>query len=501
MSGTKSTYDELFVDADGKQFWPFDVETEQALIGWALLERRAIAVMQTEMSVDDVYDPVHALIFERIFAKYEAESPITPLTLNASLKHVFAKAEFNGLSYLVGCAQAAPAAPTMEMLFEQVKDAARTVADHKIRRRASEALVDGVEAMRSGESVTDALAHVVTVSDEENERVEMRRGAVSVSEAANTLVTDLERNEDIRIPAAPTGLITLDQIVGGNFPGEFVVVGGRPGMGKSVVGEMMARHAAMDDFAVDYFDLENKTGVLTARMLCDIDYDRAFAEGLKPIQFSRIRLRRISADERQRLAEATLKLRELDIQIHDREEMTIDAITAICRAKRARTKKRMMVVVDHMHLVEPSKRYFGRKVDEISEITKGLKRLAKRLDASVVALAQLSRGVEGRDDKRPTMSDFRESGSIEQDADAMYGLHRPQYYLERNKPKADASEVDRGKHAAMLIASHNVLDFGLLKNRHGPTTDLQVYCDVACSAVRDEKPSNGPTLDYKGLFA
>lgn len=487
---------------DGKDdFASFDVELEQALIGWALVDNRTIPMMRTEMEAADLFDGLHQLIFERIIAKFDAELPITPLTLQSSLKNNPSWREVGGHSYAIGCAAAAPAASSFDDLMRQVKDAARTIADLKMRREAAKAIVDSVEMIRDGGyTLAEALAPTVTIADTENERLENRRGATQASAAGWELVRDLEENEGVRIPAAPTGLEILNRIVGGNFPGELVVVGGRPGMGKSIMGQLFARHAALDDFAVDYFDLENKTRVLTTRMLCDIDYDRAFAEGLPPIQFSRVRLRRISNDERGRLAEANIKLQELDLQIHDREEMTMEAITSICRAKRARTKKRMMILIDHMHLVEPSKRYFGRKVDEISEITKGAKRLAKRTDAVVVLMAQLNRGVEGRDDKRPTMADFRESGSIEQDADEMYGLHRAQYYLERTKPKGDASEIDKGKHAAMLIASANVLDIGLLKNKHGPTSDLQVYCDVACAAIRDEKPMAGSGVDLRGLF-
>lgn len=481
-------------------FAPFDVQLEQALIGWALTDGRTIPVMQTEMAVADIYDPLHRLIFERMFAKFEAELPITPLTLQSSLKNIEAWRSVGGHAYAVGCAQSCPAAASLDDLMRQVKDAARTVADLRMRRDAATAIVDTAEMLRAGETVSASLAPTVTVADTEMERIEHRRGAVQIGEAGYTLVRDLEENLEVRLPAAPTGLDVLNRIVGGNFPGELVVVGGRPGMGKSIVGQLFARHAALDDFAVDYFDLENKTGVLTARMLCDIDYDRAFAEGLQPIQFSRIRLRRLSADERGRLAEASIRLQELDLAIHDREEMTMAAIASITRAKRARTKKRMMIVIDHMHLVEPSQRYFGRKVDEVSEVTKGAKRLAKRLDAVVVLLAQLNRGVESRDDKRPTMGDFRESGSIEQDADVMYGLHRAQYYLERSKPKADASEADKGKHSTALINSANVLDIGLLKNKHGPTSDVSVYCDVGCAAIRDEKPVTGQALDLKGLF-
>lgn len=480
---------------------PFDVMGEGFLLGWAMREDRAIPYMQAHLTITDFAVPLHRRIAERVFSKYEAQRPITPHTIWAAMKNDAELIDAGGLEYLKQMMLFAPARYTQESTFEsQVVDTSRHIADLSVRRRAEQALFDTIDLLRQGESVEEALLPVVEVADEEQNRLEQSTGSVQISEAAYSLMSDLEAHgDDHKIPAAPTGLMTLDEIVGGNFPGELVVVGGRPGMGKSIIGQAFAEAAALDDFAVDYFDLENRTGVLTARMLCDIDYDRALREGRPPIHYSRIRLKRLSADERTWLAEAALKLRELDIAVHDREELTMEKITSLVRAKRARTKKRMMVVIDHMHLVEPSGRYAGRKVDEVSEVTKGAKRVAKRHDASVILLAQLNRGVEGREDKRPTMADFRESGSIEQDADTMYGAHRLQYYLERNRPRADATEEIKQKHAMQMIASTNVLDLGLLKNRNGPTSDLQVFIDVASAAVRDEKPVSGPSLT--GLFA
>ncbi len=474
---------------DPHAFQPFDIEVEQALLGLAMVDARYIAFMRTELNVNDFYDPLHQRIAERIFAKHEAQRPISPLTVHASMKHDAGLQEVGGHAYLAGLAQAAPACP-MDTAPRIVSDLARQVADHRIRREALEAMADAQSLLDMGRPVLEALRPVTIISDQETDRVESQHGVTSATEAGYQLMREIEKPDDQGLPAARTGLRLLDNAIGGYFCANLIIAGGRPGMGKSILGELAARSAAEGGFCVDYFDLENKTNVLMSRMLCDLDYDYALSDGLRPIEFSRVHLRRLSNEEKQRLADATLRLPP-NIDIHDRDELTMDQITSLCRAKAARINKPYLIIIDHMHLIEPSNRYAGRKVDEISEITRGAKRLAKRLDAAVLLLAQLNRDVEKREDKRPTMADFRESGSIEQDADIMLGLHRPRYYLERSKPRDSDPEEAKIKWQSDYERTQNLLEIGVLKNRHGGTTDIACYVDVGSSAIRDEKPTLG----------
>jgi len=342
---------------------------------------------------------------------------------------------------------------------------------------------------------------VVSVADAEADREEQKQGAVSIVDSSYDLLRRLEMQDEEPLPAAPTGLGLLDKIIGGYFCANLAIAGGRPGMGKSILGELAARAGANAGFAVDYFDLENQASTLTARLLCDIDYDRAAREGRAPIHYSRIHLRRLSRDERGWLAEALTQLHDMDLQIHDRDELTMSHVAALCRAKAARTSKRMLVIIDHMHLIEPSNRYAGRKVDEVAEVTKGAKRLAKRLNASVLLLAQLNRDLERREDKRPNMADFRESGSIEQDADVMIGINRPHYHLSRQRLPADASDNDRAHLDVLLQQTQNVMEIGVLKNRHGETGDVTVFVDVASSALRDVQPTAQTEMSFERLQA
>jgi replicative DNA helicase len=450
--------------------------------------------MQAEAAATDFYDPVHRAIIERIYAKALAEKPVTPLTLAAALKNLPEFKQVGGHAYLAGCAQASPSYGTLKGLEHQVRDAARTVTDLRVRREAQAAIETANAMLYDGESVIDALVDVIGVADAENERSDLHEGSADAVDAANDALREIENEDpDAKLPAADTGLARLNAIIGGVTESNLLVVGARPGMGKSIMGTLMATAACLDGYMVDYFSLEMTKRELVIRMMCDIAYDEAIREGWQPIPYTRALLRRLSPSEKERLAHAKLKMQR-GIKIHDRDELTMAQIASIARAEHAAAPdRRRVIIIDHMHLIEPSDRYRGRKVDEISEITKGAKRLAKRLGAGVVLLAQLNREVDRREDKMPTLADFRDSGSIEQDADVMLGLNRPHYWLQR-----DRSEDKDGKRGTDLIQKANVLEIGVLKNRHGATSDITVYADVACSVFRDEAPIQG-ALDFKKL--
>jgi replicative DNA helicase len=484
--------DELTVIREG-DFAPFDLQAEFALIGWAIRHPVAVAFMQKIVKPEDFHHLAHRAVAERIFAKYEADKPITALTLAISLKAdtdvmQWADGQARIEEVLHDCALAAPTTLSDQDLERQVVSVARSVADLRVRRWAIEGVCDTIARLRMGDEVSDALAPLVSVADEENQRSDHAQGSEVGYFAADELIRSLEHDEREGRLTCSTGLAGLDEILGGLYQSNLIFVGGRPAMGKSIVGTTFAKAGAASGFDVDYFSLEMTKAELVGRMLCDIDYDRAFREGWAPIQYSRVQMRRISADEKVRLVEARNVMAELypDIEIHDRDELTMSQIASLARAKAARAKKPQLIVIDHMHLIEPSNVYRGRKVDEISEITKGAKRLAKRLGVPVVLLAQLSRDLEKREEKAPQLSDFRDSGSIEQDGDVLIGIHRPHYFLSRHKEKDPQKEIAL---QAELERTVNLIEFGILKNRHGKTETVPAYIDIACAAIRDEKPT------------
>ncbi len=476
-------------DPKERPFEAFDTNTEQFVIGWCLRDPAAIAWAMAILGPNDFYHDLHQRIFERVTVKHGAGRPVTPATINAAMKNDPELAEVGGIDYLNDWYLGAPSV-TGDQLQRQVEDHARTIKDFKSRRDAIEATYGAWLDLQQPGEVANALAPIVYLADLAADQTDAAAGSVMVTDAASSLLRELEQPEDDgKITAAPTGLALLNEVIGGIQPTDLVVVGGRPGMGKSIFGTMVARTAAAAYFHVDYFSLEMTARQLTARMLCDLDYDRALREGINPIDYSRVLLRRISSDERGRLAEANLNLAGLPLEIHDRDELTIDQIASITRAKMASAPGPRIVVIDHMHLIEPSARYRGRKIDEISEITKGAKRMAKRLGVGVVLLAQLNREVEKREEKMPTMADFRDAGSIEQDSDVMLGLNRPAVWLQRGHAKE--SDEDRTKRIVLAADKANVLELGIIKNRHGSTKDLTLFCDVARSVFRDQHTMQG----------
>lgn len=485
---------QLVVIREG-DFVPWDHQAELALVGWAIRHKLAIPLMQKLVKVEDFNHEALRAIIERAFAKYEADKPITPLTLAMSLKADTAVMDFaDGQDKIEGwlydISRGAPTSTSDKDLEHQVGDVARTVADLAVRRYAVEGVVDTIERLRAGEAVIDALAPLMSIGDSENQRSDTAAGSELGFYAADDLIRSLEHDELEGRLTCSTGIAGLDEVIGGLYQSNLVFVGGRPAMGKSIVGTTFARAGAASGFEVDYFSLEMTKAELIGRMLCDIDYESAIAEGLQPIQYSRVQMRRISIAERERLVHARNKMADLypEIEIHDRDELTMANISALCRAKAARAKKPMLFILDHMHLIEPSNVYRGRKVDEISEITKGAKRLAKRLNAAVVMLAQLSRDVEKREEKAPQLSDFRDSGSIEQDGDVLIGIHRPHYYLSRHREKDPEKEAKR---ELELIRTANLIEFGVLKNRHGKTENVNAWIDVSAAAIRDSEPMPG----------
>jgi replicative DNA helicase len=476
-------------------FTPWDIGAETALVGWAIRYKAAIAIMQRWVTPADFYHPALRAVIERAFAKYEASKPVTCLTLAMALKAdtdvMQAAGSQAGIEeWIYGIAEQAPHTIHDKDLEHQLETVAKGVADLKVRRWTIEGVIDTIERLRQGDPVTESLAPLISIADQEAQRTDKDQGSELGYYAADDLIKSLEHDEREGRATCSTGLAGLDEIMGGLYQSNLIFVGGRPAMGKSIVGTTFAKAGAASGFDVGYYSLEMTKAELIGRMLCDIDYDTALEQGLAPIHYSRVQMRRLDAagTERERLVYARNKLASLypDIEIHDRDELTMSQIAGLARAKAARATKPQLIIIDHMHLIEPSGVYRGRKVDEISEITKGAKRLAKRLDCPVVLLAQLSRDLEKRETKAPQLSDFRDSGSIEQDGDVLIGIHRPHYYLTRHTEKDPAKEAIR---EAELERTANLMEFHVLKNRHGRTATVSTYCDVASAVIRDEKPT------------
>jgi len=284
---------------------------------------------------------------------------------------------------------------------------------------------------------------------------------------------------------AYAGSRDLVNVLGGWRRGRFYILAGRPGMGKTTTGLSWLLRTAAKGHGVMFFSLEMGRNELTEIALCDIAYDRR----------QRIEYRDISAtavgkpgfEERfSAVATASTKLANIPFVISDKAGQTVAEIRSQAQqyAQRlaAEGKRLDVICIDHLNLIRASDRYQGSKTAETEEVSMALKQLAKELQCAVLCLCQLNRGVEGRDEKRPNLSDLRWSGAIEQDADVVMFVYREAYYLERSKHDDMAKENDR---LSRLERVRNKLEVTFGKHRGGPCPVLEFYCDMGCGAVRD----------------
>jgi replicative DNA helicase len=454
---------------------PYDIEIEQALLGAILVDNQALERVSSTLKPEHFYDPLHQRLYEVMSAQAEKGGMvITPLTLHAAMKADPGLQEVGGHAYLAGLAQAAPAMPN-------VRDFARILHDLGVRRgliRIGEDVVNNAyEAphdkppqaqIEEAEKALYRLADTARYGEGPIDFVESLRRAVASAEAA--------QKRGGRISGFTTGFTDMDSLLGGLQPSDLIIVAGRPGMGKTSLATNMAfntaRRYAQDVEAgvevpsgapVLFFSLEMAAQQLSARILSE----------QTEIEMWKIRNGRFSESEWDKFVLTMQDLSALPLYIDDTGGISIAQIAA--RARRLKREKNIgVVIIDHIQLVASSGRAENR-VQEITEISKGLKVLAKELDVPVIALSQLSRGVDSRDDKRPVLSDLRESGSIEQDADVVMFVYREEYYLKSREPEPGSTE--HAKWLEKCERAHRRAEVMVEKHRHGATNKIDLFFD------------------------
>ena len=451
---------------------------EAGLLG-ALLQgdptsyRGALAICGPE----HFYDPFHARLFQHIGAAIEAG-----LTGFGVSHWVIGKLrDDNGPGELGWSASKVVAryiANAWEPIF--VEPAARLVKHDSLR----------VELNNAAEVGDTAAAETVAAEMERLSKAHLTRdeGIQHIATAANNVLESLSKayaeggaGKDF----AFAGSHELTSTIGGWRRGRFYVIAGRPGMGKTTTGLSWLLRTASRGHGVMFFSLEMSKEELTEIALCDLAYSRN----------SRIEYREISAAATTRpgfeqrfaaISAAAQHLNSMPLTISDRAGQTIAEIRSQAQqyAQRlAADGKRLEVIcIDHLNLIRASDRYSGSKTAETEEVSAALKQLAKELQCAVICLCQLNRAVEGREEKRPNLSDLRWSGAIEQDADVVMFVYREAYYLERSKHDDMAKEDDR---LSRLEAVRNKLEVTFGKHRGGPCPVLEFFCDMGCGAVRD----------------
>lgn len=462
---------------------PYDIDVEQALLGAILVDNRVVERVSALLRAEHFYDPLHQRLYEVMQASVERGGMIvTPLTLHAAMKADPGLQEVGGLSYLANLAQAAPALPN-------VRDYARILHDLALRRALIQIGEDVVNTAYEApyerppqQQIEEAEKALYRIS----ETARTGDGPVDFAEALSRAVESAQRAQARggRISGVSSGFADLDSLLGGLQPSDLLILAGRPGMGKTALATNIAFNAARyyeqdlkagvavpKGAPVLFFSLEMAAQQLSARILSE----------QTEIEMSKIRSGRFSESEWERFVLKMQDLSTLPLYIDDTGGISIAQIAA--RARRFRREKNIgVIVIDYLQLIEPSRRQDNR-VQEITEVTKGLKTLAKELSVPVLALSQLSRGVDSREDKRPVLSDLRESGSIEQDADVVMFVYREAYYLKTRKPDEDDPEFTKWSEKMDRVG--HLADVLVEKHRHGPTTRIELFFDDRFTRFKD----------------
>lgn len=456
---------------------PFNVELEQAVLGVCLARPEWAGEIMSACAPSDFADPLHARIMETIISLNNDDAPVSFRAVGVRMADDPGLKESGGSAYLEVMELAAPAAG--------YKTLARDLVDLRLRREILTATMDCQEvARRIDVDPLKAMRSVLDVADHVADTLH-KRATVSLRDAADTMLRKAEdRANGKTVEAATTGVEALDKAIGGLQGGDMVVYAGRPGMGKSCLLAATALRSAMSGRPTIFFSLEMTQERLLQRIGCDLDFDTSPGH---PLSYSWFRNGSAGHDDIGRMAEALTALPE-NLTIIENGSLTIQEVAAHSRAFAHRHDGMGVVVVDYLQKVNAGDRYRGNRVQEVTEISGAAKALALALKWPVVLGAQLNRGVESRDEKRPALTDLRESGSIEQDADAVIGLYRPGYYIDKKKPALGRSDPGWAAWEADWEADKNRLDLLVLKNRNGPEDALSVFCDMRASAIRSERP-------------
>ena len=421
----------------GSRTMPHDDVAEQSVLGGMLLSKDAIADVVESLRASDFYKPAHETIYEAILFLYGHGSPADAITVADELKKRGELTRVGGAAYIHTLIASVPTAANAQYYAEIVKE-------HAIMRRLIEAGTKIAQLGYANETEVDTLvdqaqAEIYAVTDGN-----AKEDYVSFSEALEETINEIDANSNRPdgVYGVPTDFIEFDELTGGLHGGQMIVIAARPGVGKSTLALDIARSAAIHHhMATVFFSLEMSRTELAMRILS--------AEG--KISMGRLKKGDLDTEGWTNLATLQGRIDSAPLFIDDSPNMTLMEIRAKCRRLKQRNDLKL-VVLDYLQLMSSGKKVESRQ-QEVSEFSRSLKLLAKELDVPVIALSQLNRGSEQRTDKRPMVSDLRESGSIEQDADMVILLHREDMY---NPDSERVGEAD------MIIAKH----------RGGPTRTI-----------------------------
>ncbi len=466
---------------------PHNLEAEQGLLGALLVDNRSLEDVGDFLRPASFFSPVHGRIFDAILKTVDRGQNADPVTLKPYFENDAELEERGGARYLADLA-ASVVSVVNTLAYAQ------TIHDLHMRRELITVGNDLVnESFDRSDVEQTAQACLETAEGRLFQLAEVgqsEQGFVTMRDATAEALRIAEKafKSEGKLTGVTTGLTDLDRKLGGLQPSDLLILAGRPSMGKTALATTMAFNAAKayadsggkEGAIVGFFSLEMSSDQLATRILSD----------LAGLSGDRIRRGDFGSDDFKRIAEQTVYLSQIPLYIDDSAALSITAVRT--RARRMQRKHGLgMLVVDYLQLLRGTgSKQSENRVQEVSEITRGLKAIAKELQIPVLALSQLSRSVESREDKRPQLSDLRESGSIEQDADVVMFVYREQYYLEREKPNEE--DLDKFEKWQKRMANvHNVAEVVLGKQRHGPIGIVETYFDAQYTRFKDLDRTHG----------
>jgi replicative DNA helicase len=460
---------------------PSNIEAEAAFLGAALIDNRVLEELRTPIRPEHFFEPLHQRIFDRILKLVDRNATASPVTLKPYFEGDEALSALGGTTYLAQLTADGQGLLAPGELAEQIYDLALLRELVSVGRGLVEGALDTSEEVSPMDRIAQAEADLFQVAEGATTGSE----ASSFKDASLTAIKMAEAamNSGGGLSGKTTGLEVIDQKTAGLHNSDLVILAGRPGMGKTSLATNIAFNCAEEHLQwqrdggefnygapVAFFSLEMSADQLATRILAE----------QAEISSESLRMGKLSRDEFQKLSFASQRLAELPLYIDDTPALTIAALRT--RARRLKRRHDIgLIVVDYLQLLQGSGRANDNRVNEISEISRGLKTLAKELQVPVIALSQLSRAVEQREDKRPMLSDLRESGSIEQDADMVWFIFRADYYLEAIRPdmpnETSSSEAQEkySKWEADYLEKKNKATLIVAKQRHGSTGNVPLH--------------------------
>ncbi len=451
---------------------PHNLEAEQGLLGALLVDNRAMEKVSDFLKPEHFFHPAHQRIYTAVTQFIDRGQTASPVTLKGYFEKDADLKDVGGAAYLADLAGSI-------VSVINAQDYGRTIYELHMRRElialGEEIVNDAYEQRLDSEAMSmieTAESRLFSMA----ETGEVQGGFVTLRDSVMVSIELAEKAFKTKghVTGVTTGLRDMDKQLGGFHNSDLLILAGRPSMGKTALATNIAYNAARrwaetggkEGARVGFFSLEMSADQLATRILADVSN----------ISGHNIKRGEIKQDDFRAFVEASQKLAQIPLFIDDTPALTISAVRT--RARRLKRQHGLeMLVVDYLQLLRGggSKQSNENRVQEVSEITRGLKAIAKELQIPVLALSQLSRGVESREDKRPMLSDLRESGSIEQDADIVMFVYRDEYYLSRAEPEPGTEKHLQWQER--MSKAHNIGECIVAKARHGPIGTVRMFFD------------------------